>query len=522
MVIRAAGLDRTDRPLNVFFHLFARHEPAALAITGGLAPVLLLALRASRAPVRLASSRSRRLVWALAGLVLAATATGAFVVHHAYPLSMDEYLADFQADLLVEGRVSAEIPAEWRDAGWALTPVFAVHDAAQGSWHSSYLPVYAAMRAVAGLAGLRPVTNALLAGATVLLVAAAARRLWPDPWSPLVAAVLLATSSQFLLTSTSAYAMPAHAFLNALWLHLYLVRSRAAMALLPGVSFLAMGLHHLVPHSLFLAPFLLRLARRPDAAAVWVIGGSALSLLFWAAWTRASFQGTVSLLGPHKGLPAEFGVPGAGQMFVQAMNLALMVSWQPLALTFLVGLCIWSWRRWPEALRDVGAGCLLTLAFYVLYRSDQGHGWGYRYMYPMLPGLLLVATAGWHQIVGRRGMRAGVAVLAASAAVALLGQIPLRTVQVREFVRPFAEASRGLAALPADIVVLDWRDHWYAQDLIRNDPSLTRRPLLAFADRLAADQLARWRESGKSIHVVKRGELTRWGVPELPADFAVR
>ena len=38
----------------------------------------------------------------------------------------------------------------------------------------------------------------------------------------------------------------------------------------------------------------------------------------------------------------------------------------------------------------LGAGVVLTFAFFSFYPSTQGHGWGYRYVYGMLGNLALL------------------------------------------------------------------------------------------------------------------------------------
>ncbi len=60
---------------------------------------------------------------------------------------------------------------------------------------------------------------------SVWLTAHIARRIWPeDAWAPVMAGIFLAISPQVLITGMTAYSMPAHLFLNLLWLALYLAR----------------------------------------------------------------------------------------------------------------------------------------------------------------------------------------------------------------------------------------------------------------------------------------------------------
>src|SRR6266852_644436 len=81
--------------------------------------------------------------------------------------------------------------------------------------------------------------------------------------------ILLACSSQFLITAMSPYAMTAHLALNMVWLWFFLRDTRAGHLMAAGVAFVACGLHQVIFHPLFAAPFLLSLlvARRWKLAA---------------------------------------------------------------------------------------------------------------------------------------------------------------------------------------------------------------------------------------------------------------
>ncbi|WP_332699641.1 hypothetical protein, partial [Halalkalibacter lacteus] len=91
---------------------------------------------------------------------------------------------------------------------------------------------------------------------SVVLLAAIARRLWPDeglrPW---MALAFLVTSSEVLMTSGTGYSMPAHLALNLLWLWLYQRGDARSWGLALAVGVLALGLHNPMPHALFVARF---------------------------------------------------------------------------------------------------------------------------------------------------------------------------------------------------------------------------------------------------------------------------
>ena len=144
-----------------------------------------------------------------------------------------------------------------RDLAIPLTPTFAMFNAERNTWISPYLPVYAAIRAIFSILGIRSLTNAALAGLSILALAGIVRKLWPREESfPLIACLLLATSSQFLLMSMTAFSMPAHLYLNLVWLWLYTRNDRWSCLATPWIGVLAMGLHNPVVHGTFRAPLL--------------------------------------------------------------------------------------------------------------------------------------------------------------------------------------------------------------------------------------------------------------------------
>jgi hypothetical protein len=110
-----------------------------------------------------------------------------------------------------------------------------------------------------------------LAALAVVTNFGVARRLWPTRLdAALISALLVATSSQVLVTSMASYAMTAHLTLNLIWLRMFLRDDKIGHGAAIAVGFLASGLHQLIFHPLFVAPFVVRLwasGRRPLALA---------------------------------------------------------------------------------------------------------------------------------------------------------------------------------------------------------------------------------------------------------------
>src|ERR1051325_10677710 len=139
------------------------------------------------------------------------------------------------------------------------------------------------MRAAFQYFDLQTLLNPVLATVTILALYGAVRRIWPESQTnALIGVGLLASSSQFLLMSMTAYAMSAHLALNTIWLWLYLRPERREFYLAPIVGALAIGLHQPIVHALFVTPFLLRLVWQRKWSAVSVYG--LIYLSGCAAW----------------------------------------------------------------------------------------------------------------------------------------------------------------------------------------------------------------------------------------------
>ncbi|HEX7940707.1 MAG TPA: hypothetical protein VF488_02845, partial [Gemmatimonadaceae bacterium] len=130
-------------------------------------------------------------------------------------------------------------------------------------------------------------------------------------------------------------------------------------------------------------------------------------------------------------------------------------------------------RRSPVIV-DLAAGVVVTLLFFMFFPSTQGHGWGYRYAFQVLGSLALIAAEGVPTFVSALGERRAQRWLVAECALALVVQIPLRLVQTERFIRPFAAGVAYVRSRPEPIVIVRGDSLWYGDDLVRNDPYLSR------------------------------------------------
>jgi hypothetical protein len=505
-------------PVNVFFRLYAFHEPLPLLLLLAWASVamVVLARRAAapggRAYFEQLPPPSLRAVGAVAALTFVVALATWYRVHHATLLTMDEFTSDFQARILTQGRLSATLPTEWQPYVDAMAPVFTAYQDLGGRWLSQYLPGYALLKTPFVLVGLEALLNPSLTALSVVLIAAISRRLWPDeglrPW---MAIAFFVTSSEVLMTSGTGYSMPAHLALNLLWLWLYLRGDARSWGFALVVGVLALGLHNPIPHALFVAPFLLRLlrerrwARAGAAAAVYGLGA-----LMWIGWLRMA-NPFARPDGP--GLFSMFAVPNTIAFWLQGVNLSLLFTWHAPLFGALAVIGVARARRHGPVITDVALGVAGTLLFYLFFPLTQGHGWGYRYAYQVVGSLALLAAAGTPWLVAATGARRAQGLLVTSFATALLVQVPLRFVQGERFIRPYAAAYRYVLSRPADVVIVHGDSIWYGRDLVRNDPILRGQPVVLQARFLTpAMHAAILAAHPGRVADVKDGELLRLGL----------
>jgi hypothetical protein len=512
LLIWHAGLTSLELYGNSFHVLYVRDEPGVFLLLGlasWLARRYLLSDRFLPAwPAPLSRDWLAKIpwLWVISLAVVLIAWLGNFLVLHGFPLSNDEFLPRFQAQIFAAGHINALLPPALREFGQALTPIFAAFNPQEGTWISTYLPIHAALQAAFLTLGIESLTSPVLAGLSLVLIAAVARRLWPEEsLAPLVAVVLLASSTQFLITSMTSYAYPAHLCFNLAWLYCYCRRDLPGYLVTPWIGFFALGLHNPFVHALFVAPFLLALVWQRHWRLTLYFGAvyAAACLVWYLWWTRL-----VSLQGSDM---SAFRFPGFYQLLIQPMNLATLFAWQSLSLTVPVLLAFLGWRRLTPFLKLLAWGCVFTLTFFCCYPQDQVLGWGYRFFYGVLGNLVLVAVAGGFYLKESIGLRKAWSFFVWGTALAVLVQFPLRCLQVESFIRPFARSAQYIQSLPYSFVVIDPAQVWFSQLLVRNDPFLRNHPKLLFAHDLTQEQLAKLSTLG-TVHIMRPEELARYGL----------
>ena len=482
--------------VSVFYVLFARNELLLFVL---FFTALFIVYLVTNHKINFLSSvqhdhailnSAKILPGCLAVITFIVTFAGTYLIFHNYALCMDEYAPEFQAVIFLSGKLRAVVAQPWQGFAHSLAPIFTIYNQTSHSWYQGYLPVYAAVKAPFLKFGVSSATNPVMAALSVMVIGGVAANIWPrEKKAPFLAMILLMSSSQFLITSMTAYSMPAHLLLNLVWVYCYTHKRKYVDLLLPIIGVITLGVHNPFVHALFVTPFLLRILRERSWKFSFYVGTVyLLGSLFWLGFWK--------FVTPQPALESSYPVtiftfPGLIQLaIIQPMNLLLTLSWQSLAITLLAFFAVRNWGKLAPLQRDLFGGCVLTFGFYFFFFSDQGHGWGYRYIYGVLGNLVLLAMVGWYELREAIGVEKAVNFLIVTLALALFVQFPIRGVQAEAFVRPFASASRYLQKRPESFILLDETKVWYSQDFIRNDPFLRHWPKFFFSRKLSREQLA--------------------------------
>ncbi|NCP11193.1 MAG: hypothetical protein GW859_04415 [Sphingomonadales bacterium] len=414
-----------------------------------------------------------------------------------YDLSRDEQMARFDAWIFAHGSLAWPVPPSWRGDIAALNGTFLLVANQPTGWVSAYLPVNAAFHATVGLVADPALTNPVLLAVGFVALWRIALRLWPDDRiAQATALALYLGSSQIVVASMTAYAMTGHLALNLLWL-LFFLRGRLRddiVAVVIGCA--ASGLHQLLFHPLFVAPFVLMLAMRREwrrcafyCLAYLVIGAIWFA---WPIWMSASISGAGAAAGGGVSfadrLVAMLGAVGIANGPVMVLNIARFVAWQHLAfLPFVAAGLVVAWRRGSMA-RALAAATLLPFIVMAVLLAYQGHGWGYRYAHGVIGAACLIGGFGAQEL-RRRGVEI-VAFLGWTTAASIAVSLPVHAWMAHRLVAPYAAVDAAIRDSDAEVALIDTRAAPFANDLVLNAPDLGNRPLRLRAASLSNAQIA--------------------------------
>jgi len=446
---------------------------------------------------------------------------GTWAVFQNFPLAMDEFWARADGEIFATGAPMSQIPEIWRPYATALMPIFTRLLPDPGLWASTYLPVNALLQQFMGV-----FASPLMASLSVILCALTARQLMPEAQqAPLLAALLLASSSQVLITAMTPYAMTAHLFFNLLWLWLFLRRSIPSQLAAAIVALLAMGLHQATYFPLFALPFLfeafLRGQWRTALAHLLLI---ATGFLIWsnydviayaimdAAPSESASNGSSWLFGAFIARILRFDLMS---IILMGQNLLRFNLWQNPVIVPLLLLIAIPIIRTGGTVRALLAGIVFTTIFMMVVIPFQGHGWGYRYLHGLLGSASLLAVYAYYKLrpdsseakLRWRGL------FAAMFALSLLVLLPLHALQARWQTAPYAAAHAELLGWETEIIVIDAPAHAYTIDLVRNSPLLGNTPKRLAFSKLAPGQLTALCDR-YDVRLFDNADATKFGIPQ--------
>jgi hypothetical protein len=493
LLAREASNPRGFSP--IFWYLLSAYDAHGnlLLLAIAVAAFLLRRHPAAIALVRVAGDHP----WRIAAAALLLSCAGALTVYRSYPLSMDEYVAVFQAQAFAGGSLSGRFPPELLDRLLPRFPegYFFIASRATGEVSGSYWPGFALLVAPFAWLGIpwaaNPVISALTLPALHRLTLSISGSREAAGW----AVLLTLASPVFIVSALSYYSMPAHLLCNLLYA-LLLLQPTAGRALLAGlVGGLALTLHNPAPHLLFsVAIIVWLLVRRtplPVFAAL-LAGYLPVVALLGYGWSQHLQQLSALAAAPASAgaLPgaAPAAPPSALSRFAAIVSSALVFPTPKILEARLAGLSkAWDWgaaglmvfaaygyaaARALSEVKLLAAALALTFFGYFLVPLDQGHGWGYRYLHPAW--FVLPVFAGFAlsrlQDAEFRNM-AGWAVV-----LSLVLANGLRLAQVDGFI------GRHLSLVPplarpsdpakAEILFIDPAAGSYTRDMVHNDPFL--------------------------------------------------
>ena len=483
---------------------------------------------------RLPATLPSRWVLLLPGAGMTALlAWGAYAIFSNYPLARDEHMVLFDMAVYDKGLLAVPLEPFWQPYARALVPDFLLNPDAPTGLVSGYLPVNALLRL--GFSKLaNPVWyNPLLTFAGGIALFDIARRTFGRD-SRAVWAVLLvyALSAQMLVNAMTPFSMTGHMALDLIWLAAFLRGGKAGNTAAILVGFLAVGLHQLVFHPMFVAPFLLwRLRQGQWRLVLFYAAAYAAIILWWAYYPLLASAQAASAMGQasednfitERVLPLLFKrTPGTTGLMI--LNLLRFFAWQNLALLPLLVAAV------PIARREGGLpgalllGIVIWLLFLTFILPYQGLGWGFRYLSGFLGSFALLAGFGYRALEQRLGARADGLVLALSGLTAIAA-IPWLLLSTHRFAQPYLALERLVAAQRTPFVLIDteltatpdgaWATH--PLDQVRNLPDLSNRPIRLSGNHVNADMVAALCGKGP-VTLITRADMHRVGfelnVPE--------
>jgi hypothetical protein len=415
------------------------------------------------------------------GLALAAVAlvgVGSLTVYHAYPLSMDEYAAVFQAKIFASGHLAAELPRGL--VNWLIVRgfngSFLMASPQIGRAIGVYWPGFALLLAPFQFFNVPWLCNAMLSGLSIYLIYWIAKEMTGDRRAGGWAMLFALASGAFVADGISYYSMQAHLTANLLYVAL-LIQPSGYRAFGAGlVGSLALILHNPVPHVLFGIPWIAAMLMQDERRRYFwpLIGGYLPGIaigLWWLLLRSEIGVGGAAIQGVASGI---FVWPDAALLNSRVAALVKMIVWATPCL-FALALLGCARQAADSRVRLLASSAVLTFVGYLFVRFDQGHGWGYRYFHSawgVVPILAGCAMTDRGQANSRLVSFAG-----ATAILSLLLIVPFQLSQINRFISEHL-AQIGPPQRPGNnVYFIHPQGGFYVADMIQFDPWLRTQDL---------------------------------------------
>jgi hypothetical protein len=422
---------------------------------------------------------------------------GSIWIYRNHPLSMDEYVALFQARVFAAGSLHGHFPPELLDQ---LIPRgfqnnFFMVNRGTGAVFSAYWPGFSLLLAPFVWLGIPWACNPTIVAGSFLLIGRVTREISGSPLTVGWALLFSIASPAFVSNGITYYSMPAHLLCSLAFALLLFSPSPGRLFLAGLVGGFALVLHNPFPHFVFALPWIAWLATRRGARTQnigWLgLGYLPFVLLLGVGWVLWRQQ--ILLVAPDsaggvgQSLTSVAVSSFGGQVGSLARGIGRMFQWPDEFMAYrrvggLVKLWLWAaplllllaWfggrgeKRWE--LRLLCASALFTFFGYFVIPFDQGHGWGYRYFHSAWGILPVFAAMGAMKLTTLNGssVQYRLVFLALFSIVLANG---VRFYQMNQFVTLHLAQFPPRIEKGPRIVMLNGRGY-YAFDLIQNDPWL--------------------------------------------------
>lgn len=447
---------------------------------------------------------------------------GALLVYRNHPLAMDEYAPYLQSQIFSAGKLSGRFPIALMD--WLVPPhfqnTFLVVSKVTGEVTSAYWPSFALLLTPFTALGIPWACNPVISAFTLVAAHRLALKIYGNRDAAALVVLLTFASPVFFLDGISYYSMSAHLLANTVFA-LLLVEPRPGRAVLAGfVGSIALTLHNPVPHILFAMPWIVCILTRPDGirlGACLAAGYLPLCVLLGVGWflfTCHLREASLAASAGAGGFPgmlstlSVFSVPSQSVVIARFVGFAKVWVWAVPGLVILA--CVGARKSWQyPTLRLLTLSALLTLIGYFFVPLDQGHGWGYRYFHsawialPLLAAGVVVPTSLSRQQSAFQGEDTRAFVVTCAVCMLLIA-IPLRALQVRNFMTWDMNQLPRYPGPERQVVLMRSEHSFYGADLVQNDPWL-RGPairMLSHGDAADARMMA---ENFPDFHLVYMG-----------------